>query len=566
MDSVGRESRELASRLQVSKRRPRWRGLGSFALGLLASGCLGEIGGSSETSDVEVPDAKDAAEVGVSGARRLTAIEYRTTVFDLVGVDVADAALVLPTDERLPFDNDFTKQTASQALIDAADLLAGEVAGEVVASPTLRENVVSCTPSGATDAACFRTFVLEFGRRALRRPLSDAEADRFSAAFLPHAEQASDFWVAVDSGLRAFLQHPEFLYRIEIGQPVPGFAGMFRLGDFEIATRLSYFLWGSTPPDWLLDAAEAGELTDPDQLRGAAETMLADPHALTRLSLFHAMWLGYEQLPAGGDLAVGMKQETNKLLERVVLEERRAWSDVLLAEETFLNAELATHYGLDAPTDPAGAWVSYGDSGRRGLLSQASFLSAGSKFGDTSPTQRGLLIRTRLMCETIDHPPPDLNVNVDEPPTAADPNACKEERYAMWQQQGCSQCHALMEPVGFGLESYDASGRFRTTELDRPDCVIDGQGTLEGVGEFEGPSELGELLIESGKLDACVARQIYRYTMGRFALDEADLTLLDRLVADATGDGEAMRLDQLMGELVASEAFQLRREEEVSGE
>jgi hypothetical protein len=170
------------------------------------------------------------------------------------------------------------------------------------------------------------------------------------------------------------------------------------------------------------------------------------------------------------------------------------------------------------------------------------------------------------MCETIDHPPPELNVNIDEPPSAADPNACKEERYAMWQQQGCSQCHVLMEPVGFGLENYDAAGRFRSTETERPECTIDGQGSLEGVGEFQGPSELAGLLVDSGKLDACVARQIYRYTMGRFELDEPDLKLLERLVSEATGDGEAMRLDQLMSELVASEAFQLRREVEVSGE
>lgn len=532
---------------------------------LLFAGCIGEIGDGA-SSNVEVPDAKDADEVGVSGARRLTAIEYRTTVFDLVGVDVSDAALVLPTDERLPFDNDFTKQTASQALIDSTDLLAGEIAEAVVADPTLRAGVVGCAPSGANDEACLRSFVIGFGRRALRRPLSDAEVERFVQYFLPHAQEAGDFWVAVDSSLRAFLQHPEFLYRIEIGDAVPGFPGMYRLNEFEIATRLAYFLWGSSPPDWLLDAAEAGELKDPEQLRNAAQILLSDERALSRLSLFHSMWLSYEQLPVSAELAQAMSSETNSLLDRVLLQEARPWSDLLLAEETFLTPELAAHYELPAPSEPGGSWVSYGESGRRGLLSHGTFLSAVSKFGDTSPTQRGLLIRTRLFCETIAKPPPELNVNVDEPPQAADPNACKIDRYSMWKTEGCSQCHLLMDPVGFGLESYDASGRFRTTEPNKPECVIDGNGSLEGVGEFNGPAQLGERMLESGQLDQCVATQIYRYAMGRFDLDGHDELFLARLVGAAQVDGQDLRMDLLFEEFVASEAFQLRREEEVSGE
>jgi hypothetical protein len=136
----------------------------------------------------------------------------------------------------------------------------------------------------------------------------------------------------------------------------------------------------------------------------------------------------------------------------------------------------------------------------------------------------------------------------------------------MWKTEGCSQCHSLMDPVGFGLESYDASGRFRTTEPNKPECVIDGNGSLEGVGEFNGPAQLGERMLESGQLDQCVATQIYRYAMGRFALDEHDEAFLARLVEAAQVDGQDLRMDRLFEEFVASEAFQLRREEEVSGE
>lgn len=526
----------------------------------LASGCVGDIGDGG-SSDVEIPSAKDANEVGVSGARRLTAREYHDAVLDLTGVDLPDAELILPVDERTPFDNDFTKQIASQALVDGADLLAGEAAQAALADPALRQKIVPCTPAGPTDEACFRTFVTSFGRRALRRPLTAAEEDAFVAHFLPHAEHEQDFWVAVDSGLRAFLQHADFLYRVEIGEPVPGMAGLFRLGDFEIASRLSFFLVGSGPPEWLLDSAEAGELTDPENLRASAELLLDDPRAIERLSRFHAMWLSYELIPQSPEMLAAMKQETDALLSRVILEDRTPWTDVLVSDETFVTAELATHYGLAAPADPAGAWVGYGDSGRRGLLSHGTFLGAVAKFSDTSPTQRGLLIRTRLFCQTIERPPPDLGVNVDMPPQAADPNACKPDRYTMWKTDGCSSCHALMDPVGFGLENFDSAGRFRTSEPDKPECAIDGQGNLEGIGAFSGPAELGQLMIDSGEVDACVARQLYRYTVGRFDLDAHDEALLSRVVEQTQAGGEALRIDALIGELVASEAFQLRREE-----
>jgi hypothetical protein len=271
------------------------------------------------------------------------------------------------------------------------------------------------------------------------------------------------------------------------------------------------------------------------------------------------MWLAYEQLPHAPEMADAMSQETMTLLERYLLEERRPWSDLLLAEESYLTTSLAEHYGLPAP-DGGEGWVPYGDSGRRGLLSHGSFLSAVPKFEDTSPTQRGLLIRTRLFCQTINPPPSSLMVNTDEPPEAADPNACKTERYFMWKTDGCKMCHALMDPVGFGLENYDSAGRYREFEADRPECVIDGNGVLDGVGEFTGPAELGELMIQSGEVDACVATMLYRFATGRYQLGDHDEALIERLVENASG-GEGLEFTALVAELVSAEAFRYRREE-----
>lgn len=151
------------------------------------------------------------------------------------------------------------------------------------ADATLRADVVPCQPTGADDESCFRAFVTAFGRRALRRTITDEEVDNFATHFLPHAAAENDFWVAVNSGLRAFLYNPPRVPRSRRDWlPVPGVPGMST--DFEVATRLSYLLWGSMPPDWLLDAAEAGELSDPDKLRESAATMLGDARALERIS------------------------------------------------------------------------------------------------------------------------------------------------------------------------------------------------------------------------------------------------------------------------------------------
>lgn len=523
-------------------------------VGLLGvGGCVGVIG------DLGVSPLEEQveSEIAVSGLRRLTAQEYAATVQDVVGFVPANVRETLPVDPLLPFDNDFTFQKASEALIQGADLLAGDVATAVVADTALRDKLVGCTPSGPADAGCFRSFLTTFGRRAFRRPLATAEIDKF-AKLLDHASISNDFYTAVDSALRAFLQHPEFLYRVEIGTPVPGSPGVHVLGDFEVATRLSYLITGSTPEDWLLDDTEAGKLAQPDGLRAAAERLFGEDRAKARMARFHELWLGYSTLSNTG-ISAAMRAETEALISRVVFQEKRPWTDMLTFQETYLTPELATHYGLPSPGASPG-WVPYGTSGRKGILSQGTFLSAVSKFGDTSPTQRGLLVRTRLFCQVIPKPPPDLMVNIDMPPDSGNPNACKSERYFMTTTNGCKNCHALMDPIGFGLERYDAAGRYRETEPMRPECALDGNGVFDGVGTFNGPAELADLMLKAGGVDQCVAEQLYRYAVGRTELDFRDQSLLERLVTDASAQG-ALRLDQFILDFVTSDAIRYRREE-----
>lgn len=522
-----------------------------------ADGTAGD-GSSADDGDAPVPD-EVADEVGPSGLRRLSVAEYESTVLDLLGIDAEQARELLPSDTLTPFDNTYALQIPSEPLVKGLELLAGDLAEAAIADPDVRAAIVPCSPTGPDDAACYAEFVSTFGRRALRRPLTDDEVERFSA-LLAHGGEAGDFWVGVGAGLRAFLQHPEMVYRVEIGTPVDDHPGLFRLSSFEVGARLSYFVLGTTPPEWLLDAAEAGDLDDAEGVAAAAQELLADPRARARVDRFHALWLGWSTLSRDG-IYGAMHDETNALLERVIFDDQRPWTDVLVSDETWLTAELAEHYGLPAP-DGAAGWVPYGDSGRAGLLSHGAFLSVGAKFGDTSPTQRGKLVRTQLFCTEIPDPPPDLMVDVDEPPPAP-ADACKHERYFMWQEQQCAGCHNLMDPIGFGLEQYDATGAFRLTDDGRPECPIDGEGDFVGVGTFNGPAELGRLAVDTGLVEACVARQIYRFATGRIDLDDHDEALLSRLVETSTGD-DGLHLFDWITAYVASEAFRLRREEEPS--
>jgi len=549
-------------------------GASSASAGSADGGSSASAGdGASDGSGSEAGDAgsEDAGSdgggsapthaVAPSGMRRLTIDEYDNTLRDLLLDDSRSSDLLLPKDVRNPFDNDFTEQIPSQALIEGAYLLAADAAGRLLADASKRDQVVGCVPAGPDDAVCFGQFIDAFGRRALRRPLTPIERDTY-LALLDYGIETGDFYTAVDTAVRAFLQDPEFLYRVELGEPVAGEPGMFRLDDWEVGTRLSYFLWGSTSPDWLLDRAEEASLTNTEGIRSAALELLADARAQTRIDRFHALWLGYENLPHAADLSMAMRAETDALIKKVVFDDDLPYAELFTATETFLDDKLADHYGLPRPG--GSTWVGYGDSGRAGILSHGSFLSVAGKFGDTSPTQRGILIRTRLFCQDIPPPPPDVNVD-DEVPTT-ETVFCKYDRYAAHRQGGCASCHNLTDPIGFGLENYDQQGRYRTHEADDPDtsedestCVIAGDGELVGIGSFRGPAELGQLMLDSGLVERCVATQLYRFAMGRYELDQHDLAFIDLLQQNVGTPG--FHFADLAVEFVANEAFRFRREQ-----
>lgn len=490
--------------------------------------------------------------LGVQGVRRLTQNELRWAVLDLFGIDVSPQLELLPGDDRTPFDNDYTTQFPSEALVTGFNAFAEEVAQRIVVDPAAYARVVTCEPEGPADEACLQEIVERTGRLVLRRPLSDAEIGEYTA-FISEAESSGDFDVAVRMVLHALLQDVEFIYRFEIGTPVEGVPGLYRLGDHELATRLSFLLWGSVPDEELLDQADAGELGTDAGVYAQASRMLADPKADQQLQRLFAMWLDYDSIPAAGELPDKLRRETGALLRRVILEERLPWSELLTFPETFIDAELAAHYEMPSPDGEAG-WVTYPpDSKRLGLLSHGSFLSGETNFGDTSPVLRGQRIVHRLLCQEIPLPP--ASIDNAEPPDFGGPDACKEQQFSMRDQEACSGCHALMDNVGFGLEAFGPAGEFREHEVDRPDCPISGDGALPGQRAFNGPGELGSLLAESGEVESCFVEHFLQLAVGRPVLEEDDaaLTRLVERFEESEFDFVALMVD-----LASSEAMRYR--------
>jgi hypothetical protein len=513
--------------------------LASLLPPLLCVGCMGLIGDPGESPDSQpeldplgddVPPELHLAEVGL---RRLSSREYEQTVRDLLGASSAEVFALLPEDapeeeQDWVFDNNYETQIASRPLVEGAETLAGELAARTLADPTLRDALVGCAPTGPDDTACMRAFVERFGLAAFRRPLSADEVARYLAMqqcpdgtseeetpFCGFAIQANDFWFGVETIVLAMLESPHFLYRVEVGEPVPGADGVFRLDDYEVATRLSYFLWGTTPDQWLLDLAGSGGLGTSDAVRDAARTMLEDPRGHRQVQRFHAQWLGHESIAHEGELAEAMIAETEALVERVVFDSSYRYPELFTSRETYVDAATAAHYGLDPPSGDGSAWVAY-DEGRGGVFSHGSFLSIGTiGDADTRPVHRGKYLTTVILCQPIPPPP----ANVPEPPTREEVE-CKMDILEQHSQGGCAGCHVHMDGIGLGLEGYDALGRFRTHEDGLPECALPGRGVYaawDDVDEtdFTGPRELGELVVQGGRVETCASLQLLRSALGR---------------------------------------------------
>lgn len=475
--------------------------------------------------------------------RRLTHAQYNNAVRDLLGSLTRPAADFPPEDFIDGFSNQISGQAASPILAEAYNNAARKLARAAFLAGD-SQGLIPCTPSGPADAACRDQFLREFGRRAFRRPLSEAELASYGALFSAAANRESRFRSGAQVVIEAMLQSPNFLYY-----------GHEDSRAYRTASRLAYFLWNTTPDAALLDAAESGELDDMESTRRVVSRMLDDARAPEALDDFLAQWMRFDRLllavrdsrlypEFSVELAASMAEETRRVFRDLVWQ-GGDFTQFFSADYTFVDQSLAALYGIDAPAEVFGRVDVPDDSGRAGILGQASFLSVTSKPGESSPTERGKFIREQFLCQIMPPPPPGVSTTLP-PVTDEKPLSNREQLQIHLSSTACASCHRLVDPIGFGLENFDAIGRFRETqyvsirpttdelrtgrktkptEYELPivtDAYIHG---LEG-SEFSTPAEAGAVLAADPVCRRCIVKQLFRYAMGRHE-SEADQATLE---------------------------------------
>jgi hypothetical protein len=546
------------------------------ALALGASvGCYGgrhdlpaDDGGGTDTDPGDAEGDPEPTPLGCDGAafdpgptrlRRLTHAEYAQSIRDLLGVDPAAQVSAFPADVTTgSFDNDTANQTLSVLLGEGYLEAAVAVAAELLADPARRDAVLGCDP--ATGPDCLRSIAVTLGRRVWRRPLQEDEVEALLALGASQPTPADRAAIMIE----ALLQSPKFLFRVELGVPTDD-PTLLRLTGYEVATRLSFFLWGTTPDDTLLDAAEAGELDGVDGVAAHAERMLADDRARRRLHDFAEQWFHVRDLgsqyrdpevfPAWGEALAGSMREELALLLDDYLWTEDGFLGIYTADHGYVDARLGELYGVPGGSDGpiAVSWAANDERG--GLLTTAAFATASSRAGDTSPVTRAVYVREVMLCSPP--PPPPPAVPLLEPEEGESAQDAFDRHTA---DPACAGCHLSLDPIGHGLERYDSLGRLRGAYPDGSPVRLEGEIVIDGGRRtFAGGVELGRIVAESEDAASCVVSHAFRFAMGRTE-STADLCALDRLDDSFAASGQAM--PSLLLEIVGSDAFRFRRAHE----
>jgi hypothetical protein len=357
------------------------------------------------------------------------------------------------------------------------------------------------------------------------------------------------------------VQTPYFLYHWELGSsPAERDGQLVKLNPYEVAARLSYSLWATMPDDALFAAADANQLSSPDQIAQQARRLLDDPRAKDALRLFAYQWLEIADLPGlekdpslagySPTLLQSMQDETGEFLSRSLLGPKAAGDLETLFTSTasFANSELAKLYGLTGSSGPGMAPLPFDGGQRAGLLTQASFLSSHADATSSHPVKRGLAVLRRLLC--VDIP---LPANLVVPPLPEPlPGQTTRERFDIHGQNPCASCHRMIDPVGFAFEHFDALGAFRSTEVNKP---VDSTGTFDLNGrtiKFTDAVDLTKQLVGADEIEQCMPRQWLRYVLGRRE-GEGEASSLRSALQAFSGSKHDVR--QMIVALTASKAF-----------
>jgi hypothetical protein len=517
----------------------------------------GGSAGAAGDGGVEVPPLEPAA----GGIRRLTGRQYVNSIRLLLGETAALAAKPPPDAQDHGFETigaskfAFSDQQVAD-LEDSARLVAKAVVTDLGALATL----VPCTPTGPSDAACHQQFVESFGKLAWRRPLTQEEITEVTAVAQTAATHPdiNDFNTGIEYAISALLQSPNFIYIIELGEPDPENPGGLRLTGWEVAARMSFFLLERTPDSSTLNIVQNTGLDSNEEVGSLAKTMLLKPEAKAALSSFYSELFRLRELPDVAKdpavypkysqaLAASMQEETLRLLEDVIWTRNADARELFDADYTFVDAELAAVYGV---TPPASGWTKMtlpAQQNRAGLFGHASLLTRFAHPATTSPTKRGLFIRSVMLCDEVDPPPP--GVITELPLDDGTPKTMKQKLAQHQADPSCASCHASIDPIGFALDTFDGIGEYRTTDKG---LTIDPTASVEDIGDFSSARELGALIKADPRAPRCLMLNLYRNSMGHLETATEEQALIDLDQAFAT---KSYRIQDLLVEIVKHPAF-----------
>jgi hypothetical protein len=531
------------------------------------SGAPAQPDGGTPPPEPGEPVPPPNADVGRVGLHRLNNQEYANTIHDLLGVSYPAPQNFVGDEKGPDFDNDAESLIVTDVRYEQYFVAADAIATQAFADAGLKARVLTCAPATATDTTCTKQIISRFGLRAWRRPLETAEIDRLAKVAADAQSLGEDFAGSIRQVVTVMLAVPQFLFRIE-GDPNPGSAARHALTPYELASRLSYLTWSTMPDDALFARAASGELLRDDVLASELDRLLTDARGARFTESFAGQWLGIRAAaahqveptafpdydPALRDALVG---EALAYFQHFVTTDRDLGT-FFTSDLNFVNARLARHYGMPAVTGDALVKVEDTSDERQGFMGLGAFLTQSSFSYRTAPTLRGRWVLENMLCTTI--PPPMFQVpkiDNEKPADPASQNLNVAARLAEHRDNDdCRGCHMILDPIGIGLENFDAIGRYRTTYADG--AAVDASGKMPSGEPFNGLRQLNQIVAKDRRFFDCTSNKALSYALGR-AVTDADKPFLEQIRYRWRHQGTSVRA--LLKSVVASDPFRYRRGE-----
>ncbi len=520
--------------------------------------CASKVAGFILANFNDTPINPADCRVKSSPIRRLTRFEYNNTVEALFG-DTTRPGNALPSEELgNGFGNDANAMSVSSLLAEQYGKVAEGIAQRVINTPAQWQQLHSCVQSlsSATESSCGNQIIDRLLPQAFRRSVTNTEAQTMKNLF-QSLNANNDFKKSIASVIEAVLQSPEFLYRAELGTMVNG---RLKPTDYEMASRLSYFFWGSMPDDALLQAAADGKLSTPEQIKAQAVRLLDDNRSRNMIRYFFDAYLpisGLSQLerdsvefPSYNSLVGSlMREETQTFLEHIIFDGPGDWQSALTAPYSFMNETLAEFYGINGVYGDQFQQVDLNTNERLGLLTQAGVVAGTIHSQRTNPVTRGAYVMNKLLCVKIPLPTGDILAEVTPPDP--DSAATARQRYSQHSSNPvCKTCHQLMDPVGLVFENYDAVGLYRHQENN---VMIDASGSLPGTDiEVSNAIELAQAIAGDPRTHECFAYNWANFAYGK-TIGASESCIKDSITMHFNETGHDIK--SLLVELTQTDAF-----------